>query len=78
MPMTAEAMTSISVGEECVVIPRKVYDLLIETYNDMKMGEEAIKRMQDPNKKLLTEKEVLASLGITEDAIAAAGEVEIG
>lgn len=76
MAMTAEAMTSIPMGEECVVIPRKVYDLLIETYNDMKMGEEAVKRMQEP-KKFLTEKEVLADLGITEDAIAAAGDVEI-
>ena len=77
MAMSAEASINIPAGEQCVVIPKAVYDLLLESYTDMKLGEEAVKRMKEPNKKLLTEKEVLANLGITEDAIAAVGDVDL-
>ena len=64
-------------GTGCLLVPKDIYERFIEDVTDWRLAMEASKRLKNPDKKLLTEREVLESLGITEEQIAAVGDVEL-
>lgn len=64
-------------GTGCLLVPKELYTKLIDEFIDWSMAIEADRRLKKLDAKYYTEKEVLDSLGITEEQIAAVGDVEL-
>lgn len=61
----------------CVIMSKKLYERIMDELADYVIESEAARRIKDGNKRMYTEKEVMAELGITEEDLAAVGDVEI-
>ncbi len=61
----------------CVIMSKKLYERIMDELADYVIEREAAKRIKDGSKRLYTEKEVMEELGITEEDLAAVGDVEI-
>ena len=61
----------------CVIMSKKLYERIRDELADYVIECEAAKRIKDGSKRMYTEKEVMAELGITEEDLAAVGDVEI-
>ena len=60
-----------------VVMPREMYEALMEEHADLEIEREAARRLADPGGRTFTEQEIMDMFGITEEDIASAGDVEI-
>lgn len=56
---------------------KKLYERIIDELTDYMIECEAAKRIKEGNSRTYTEKEVMAEFGITEEDLAAVGDVEI-
>lgn len=61
----------------CVIMSKKLYERIMDELADYMIECEAAERIKEGNARLYTEKEVMAELGISEEDLAAAGDVEI-
>ncbi len=60
-----------------VIMPKEMYDMLMEECADRAIEREAARRLAHSGGKTYTEQEMMDKFGITEEDIAAAGDVEI-
>ncbi|MDY6295065.1 MAG: hypothetical protein SPL45_02035 [Schwartzia succinivorans] len=62
-------------GTGCAIVP-EVYLKIVDEYTDWQIEQETAKRLKEPDTKYFTMEEVMKEFGITEDDLAAAGDVE--
>ncbi len=64
-------------GTGCLLIPKELYEKVMEELTDWNMAIEADRRLKDPNAKYYTEQEAMKALGLTEKDLEGWEDVEI-
>ena len=75
--MSAEAIGDIPAGEQCVIIPRAVYDSLVDMLTDFMIERESADRLRNMGPGGITLEELMRESGISQEQLDAMPEVEL-